>query len=183
MFCCLHWIHFMNETEDNIDIKVDYKLEVNYEHPADWSAFGEGNITAAPKLSKTGWLLADSPCIDTGTDINFIARDLDGVTRTAGLVDIGCREFVDSDGDGIPDHIETAAGLNPNDPADAQEDLDNDGINNLEEYRLGTNIASADSDGDGIADNVEIAQNYDPTCYTRITYVNNSTACSTFITT
>lgn len=144
-------------------------------NPADWSAFGEGNITAAPKLSKTGWLLADSPCIDTGTDINFIARDLDGVTRTAGLVDIGCREFVDSDGDGIPDHIETAAGLNPNDPADAQEDLDNDGINNLEEYRLGTNIASADSDGDGIADNVEIAQNYDPTCYTRITYVNNST--------
>ena len=30
MFCCLHWIHFMDETEDSIDIKVDYKLEVNY---------------------------------------------------------------------------------------------------------------------------------------------------------
>ena len=38
MFCCLHWIHFMNETEDNIDIKVDYKLlEVNYEHLAECS--------------------------------------------------------------------------------------------------------------------------------------------------
>ena len=30
-------IHFMNETEDNIDIKVDYKLEVNYEHLAECS--------------------------------------------------------------------------------------------------------------------------------------------------
>ena len=28
MFCCLHWIHFMDETEDSIDIKVNYKLEV-----------------------------------------------------------------------------------------------------------------------------------------------------------
>ena len=27
----------MNETEDNIDIKVDYKLEVNYEHLAECS--------------------------------------------------------------------------------------------------------------------------------------------------
>ena len=27
----------VNETEDNIDIKVDYKLEVNYEHLAECS--------------------------------------------------------------------------------------------------------------------------------------------------
>ncbi len=27
----------MDETEDNIDIKVDYKLEVNYEHLAECS--------------------------------------------------------------------------------------------------------------------------------------------------
>ena len=45
--------------------------------------------------------------------------DIDGVTRTAGSVDIGCQEFVDSDSDGIPDNIETAAGLNPNDASDA----------------------------------------------------------------
>ena len=37
MFCCLHWIHFMDETEDSIDIKVNYKLEVNYEHLAECS--------------------------------------------------------------------------------------------------------------------------------------------------
>lgn len=29
MFCCLHWIHFMDETEDSIDIKVNYKRKVD----------------------------------------------------------------------------------------------------------------------------------------------------------
>ena len=37
MFCCLHWIHFMDETEDSIDIKVNYKRKVNYEHLAECS--------------------------------------------------------------------------------------------------------------------------------------------------
>ena len=37
MFCCLHWIHFMDETEDSIDIKVNYKRKVNYEHQAECS--------------------------------------------------------------------------------------------------------------------------------------------------
>ena len=37
MFCCLHWIHFMDETEDSIDIKVNYKRKVNYEHMAECS--------------------------------------------------------------------------------------------------------------------------------------------------
>lgn len=30
MFCCLNWIHFMDETEDSIDIKVNYKRKVDY---------------------------------------------------------------------------------------------------------------------------------------------------------
>ena len=41
---------------------------------------------------------------------------------------------LDSDGDGIPDRIEIALGLNPNDPSDAKGDLDGDGFTNLEEY-------------------------------------------------
>jgi hypothetical protein len=40
----------------------------------------------------------------------------------------------DSDHDGIPDEWEKRAGLNPNDPADANQDRDNDGYTNLEEY-------------------------------------------------
>jgi len=41
---------------------------------------------------------------------------------------------VDSDRDGIPDDWEKAHGLNPNDPSDANKDLNGDGYTNLEKY-------------------------------------------------
>ena len=41
---------------------------------------------------------------------------------------------VDSDQDGIEDSWETAAGLDPNNATDGNEDRDDDGYTNLEEY-------------------------------------------------
>ena len=41
---------------------------------------------------------------------------------------------LDSDHDGIPDDWEKAHGLNPNDPSDANQDLNRDGYTNLEKY-------------------------------------------------
>ncbi|WP_198159262.1 Ig-like domain-containing protein, partial [Methylomonas lenta] len=63
----------------------------------------------------------------------------------------------DADNDGLPDDFERANGLNPNDPLDAQEDPDNDGLTTKHEYDLGTNFLNADSDGDGISDGLEVA--------------------------
>ena len=40
----------------------------------------------------------------------------------------------DTDGDGMPDHWEKQFGLNPNDPADGNQDLTGDGYTNLEKY-------------------------------------------------
>jgi hypothetical protein len=50
-------------------------------------------------------------------------------------------ESTDSDGDGLPDWWEELSGLNPSDASDANGDLDADGWNNLEEFRLGGNPA------------------------------------------
>ncbi len=46
----------------------------------------------------------------------------------------------DIDGDGIPNGVEEALGLNPLSAADAAQDLDEDGFSNLAEYELGTGI-------------------------------------------
>jgi hypothetical protein len=68
----------------------------------------------------------------------------------------------DSDGDGIPDAVEPALGLDPADPADAAADPDGDGLTNLEEYIGGTDLRSADSDEGGLGDGDEVFLGRDP---------------------
>jgi hypothetical protein len=46
----------------------------------------------------------------------------------------------DTDADGIPDDIEQAYGLDPEDPTDANQDTDGDGLSNLVEYQQGGNL-------------------------------------------
>lgn len=52
-------------------------------------------------------------------------------------------EGLDSDKDEIPDKVENALGLNPQDPADAKGDLDADGFTNLEEIQAQTDPKDA----------------------------------------
>ena len=54
----------------------------------------------------------------------------------------------DSDGDGMPDEWERKYDLNPQDPADAELDSDEDGFTNLQEYADGTNPLDAKSHKD-----------------------------------
>jgi len=69
----------------------------------------------------------------------------------------------DSDDDGIPDTIENLFDfLDPNDPNDALEDEDNDGLDNLGEFTSHTTMDNPDSDADGDNDGDEIDAGTDP---------------------
>ena len=75
---------------------------------------------------------------------------------TQGLLQFMIALSADSDGDGILDDIELANGLNPNNPADALDDADRDGLNNRDELQRGTAIQNPDTDGDTLADGEEV---------------------------
>ncbi len=65
-------------------------------------------------------------------------------------------------GDGIPDSVKLASGINPLDGQFAYSDADGDGLPFIMEWLRGTNPNLADSDGDGYSDAVEIAAGTDP---------------------
>jgi hypothetical protein len=79
-------------------------------------------------------------------DVEKESNDLDG--------DIS---VVDTDGDGISDADEEAAGTNPN-----SADSDNDGLSDSEEVEAGTDPNNSDSDGDGLSDGNEAEAGADP---------------------
>ena len=70
--------------------------------------------------------------------------------------------FADEDGDGLPTSYELEHGLDPNDPGDANQDPDGDGLTNLQEFVARTDPSIADSDQDGANDGEEVADGYDP---------------------
>jgi len=75
-------------------------------------------------------------CVKCGKPIRYEAAECPFCLGTQpAIVDI---EKLDTDGDGLPDKIELALGLDPQNPADAAGDLDNDGFTNLEEFKAKT---------------------------------------------
>ena len=73
-----------------------------------------------------------------------------------GAITLDIDLVADADGDGMSDDYERLFGLDPNNPLDAADDPDNDGLTNLQESRLGTNPHLADTDGDGLPDGLEV---------------------------
>jgi hypothetical protein len=103
-------------------------------------------------------LRPSSPCIDAGTSNGAPPRDKDREDRWddpdrpngESIVDIGWDEWVDTDGDDLPDRFEQQYGL-----SDPGGDADGDTLTNLEEYERGLDPLDSDSDNDGLSDAVE----------------------------
>ena len=131
---------------------------------------GEGNINADPKFvdaAKRDFRLTElSPCIDAGVSDNAPPDDFDGNARPkGGGFDMGAFEslywaFVDTDGDSLPDGWERHHFGSLDEGADG--DADADGINNLDEYGLGTNPIIGDTDTDGLLDGWERLYGFNP---------------------
>ncbi|TNE71285.1 MAG: hypothetical protein EP339_14995, partial [Gammaproteobacteria bacterium] len=99
------------------------------------------------------------------TELNLSLRGVD-------IINGPDPDGVDTDGDGITDAAEIAAGLDPFDPSDAALDADGDGVSNLDEYLAGRDINGDDEPpllippGDievpatGLLTNVELGEGY-----------------------
>lgn len=106
----------------------------------------DGNPTAGLRGSMTiARIRVYEVALDDITITNHFSADAD----TFGLAD--------NDGDGILNGYERQYSfLDPNNPADAAMDQDNDGATNLEEYRARSNPTVADTDGDTLTDGIEL---------------------------
>jgi len=88
---------------------------------------GIGNINADPVLNPDGHIIGvTSPCVGAAAGKPYPGIDWDGEIRVpntvTGNVDIGADQFVDSDGDTLPDWWENLNGLDPNNSSDASAD-------------------------------------------------------------
>jgi hypothetical protein len=112
--------------------------DTNYSFVQDAQSAGSGTDAISVNVSLTGLhpattyhfrLTGSNPAgVNLGSDLTF--------TTAA---------WTDTDSDGMPNDYETAAGLNPTNPADAMLDSDGDGMTNLQEYEAGTNPMQASS--------------------------------------
>jgi subtilisin family serine protease len=101
------------------------------------------NPGASPATVKTALLAAGDPTPCANSADWTCADDPDGIQEPLLLL-----AYDDTDGDGIPDNVDT--------------DDDDDGLPDVDELTAGTNPFLADTDGDGFDDGMEVTYGSDP---------------------
>ncbi len=110
--------------------------------------------------------LLDADEVAMGSNINSADSDGDGFKDGNDDFPLDETQHVDyetdDDNDGIPNYFENNMyGIYAN-RHDSGDDLDSDGLTNLQEYNLGTLLDNSDSDDDGLPDAYEVIHDFNP---------------------
>ncbi|WP_050024902.1 right-handed parallel beta-helix repeat-containing protein [Verrucomicrobium sp. BvORR034] len=118
------------------------------------------SMSSDPLLDRYGNLRPGSPAINpAGGGALNPAKDIHGETRS-NPSDWGADEYIDSDGDGLPDSWELR--FYGNLASNGTSNADADGLTAAQEYTFGSNPAVADTDADGLNDGGELTAGTDP---------------------
>ena len=146
-------------------ISFDYKLDTEA-----WCDFLIVYIDGQQVLSvagQEGWFNFTQAIAVGAHEIEFVFTKDGSVSTAADAVYIDNiyvgNSLPDLDQDGMPDFWEERFGLDPNDASDADTDIDNDGLSNLNEFLNSTNPTLNDTDNDGMPDGWEVQYGLAPT--------------------
>ncbi|MFT6423043.1 MAG: hypothetical protein ACJA2K_001780, partial [Thalassolituus sp.] len=156
------------DTDDDNDGVSDDDEATNGTDPLNVDTDGDGENDGAEGTTDT-----DSDGIIDALESSLLDADNDGVSDELDAENNNPNN--DSDGDGIGNATEVAAGTDPLDPNDAGTDTDgdgtpdnidndddNDGLTDVQESSLGTDPLSTDTDSDGELDLSEVGDVADP---------------------